>query len=113
MRLYTGSATPGSARPRGASTRTFRQAYRARLARTDPIRLSNRAAGLLPGACGHQLLGAVLEALRQGANRLERVDLVEGLVRAEIGDPRESQRIARLVPLRADDDVEGDFDDDG
>src|SRR3954470_3951375 len=65
------------------------------------------------GACGHQLLGTLLEALVQDPDRLERVDLVDRLVRPKIRDPREAERVARLVPARADDDVERDLDHDG
>src|SRR4029078_3516499 len=74
---------------------------------------SARPIGLSPGACGHQLLGALLEALVQRADGLERVDLVGRLVRAPGGAAAEPERIARLVAARADDDVEGDLDDDG
>src|SRR6476646_4861252 len=71
------------------------------------------SSGLLPGACRHQVLAAVLEVLVQGADRLQRVDLVGRLVRPKRGDPREPQREPRLVAVRADDHVERDLDDDG
>src|SRR6185295_13141553 len=78
-----------------------------------PARGAEEGTGLLPGARGHQLFGPVLEPLVQRSDRLDRVDIVGRLVRPEGGDPREPERIARLVAGRADDDVEGDLDDDG
>ena len=55
-----------------------------------------------PGARGHQVLGAVLQALVQRASTVcERVDLVGGLVGPELRDAREPQREARLVAVRA------------
>src|SRR6476469_8193971 len=86
--------------------------HRIRRDRGPPVGTGTRS-GLLPGACCHQVLAAVLEVLVQRADGLERVDLVGRLVRPERGDPREPQRKPRLVAVRADDDVERDLDDDG
>ena len=58
------------------------------------------------------MLGAVLEALVQGRDRSDRVDLVGRLVRPQPNDPREAQREAGAMTRRADDDVEGDLDND-
>ena len=49
----------------------------------------------------------------QRRDRLDRVDLVDGLVGAERDDPREPEREPRPVAVRADDHVKGDLDDDG
>src|SRR3954452_5446136 len=65
------------------------------------------------GACRDEVLGTALEPFVQGADGLERVDLVGGLVRSQPGDARESKREPRLVAVRADDHVEGDLHDDG
>src|SRR5206468_6390320 len=102
----------GSARPRGASTRTWSKAYAAAARANPQVRLEASPIGLLPGAGCHQLLGPLLETLVQGLDGLERVDLVDRLVRPEVRDPRNAQRVAGLVALRADDDVERDLDDD-
>src|SRR5512132_1892835 len=69
--------------------------------------------GLPPGACGHQVLRAVLQLLVQAGDRHERVDLVRPLVGAEPRDAREPEREPRLVARGAHDHVEGDLDDDG
>ena len=54
----------------------------------------------------------MLETLVQRGHCLDRVDLGRRLVRAQVGDAREAQREPGLVPVRADDDVERDLDDD-
>src|SRR5438309_9545108 len=61
-------------------------------ARIDAIQRDLVAAGLLPGAGRHQLLGALLEPFVQRADGLDRVDLVCRLVGPEPGDARETQR---------------------
>jgi len=55
----------------------------------------------------------VLELTVQSIDGRERIDLVGALVGPESNDARESKCEARLVPVRALDDIEGDLDDDG
>src|SRR5512146_1552420 len=62
------------------------QAYPAGSSRGHPISASAVSPRRGSGARGHQVLRAVLQPLVQGGHGLDRVDLVDGLVRAEPGD---------------------------
>ena len=103
--VYSVSWTVGGA---PAVCRTWRKDTR----RRAPAEGSDRRRRHRPGACRHQQLRAVLQPLVQRGHGLDRVDLVDRLVRPQRGDAREAQAEARLVALAADDDVERDLDDD-
>src|SRR5215210_3335424 len=83
-----------------------------RIRRGDARVRLRRALPLPARAGGHEMFGALLEILVQRPDRLQGVDLVGGFVRPKGGDPREPERVARLMTGRTDDDVERDLDDD-